>query len=94
MTKLNISLKGDDYTHEQKKAFWIQINDDGQCPECGAMYSMLRGPVGGSAMNIKCKYCHVVFWLTPYVQFGAYPISIDNPPQDDRRLLNVNTDSS
>lgn len=87
MPKLNISLKGDQYTHDQKKAFWIQIHDDDQCPECGAMFSMLQGPRCGLASNIKCKYCHVVFYTTPFPELGAYPISIDNPPQEERRLI-------
>lgn len=87
MSRLNISLKGDNYTDKEKKDFWIKINHDEQCPECDAMFSMLKGPRGGLAFNIKCKYCHTVFWLTPFPGFGAYPISVDVPPHEERRLV-------
>jgi len=90
MTKLNISLKGDQYTDDQKKEFWIQIHDHDQCPECGAKFSFLRGPRGGLSFNIKCKYCHVVFWTTPFIELGAYPVSEDNPPQEERRMIYEN----
>jgi len=94
MSKLKFSLKGDDYTDQQKKDFWIQIHYADQCPECGAMFSMLQGPQGGLASNIKCKYCHVVFWVTPFVELGAYPISVDNPPQEERRLIDDKNNQS
>ena len=90
MTRLNISLTGDCYTDKEKKDFWIKLNHEDQCPECDAMFSMLQGPRGGLSFNIKCKYCHVVFWLTPFPDLGAYPISVDEPPQEERRLLNEN----
>jgi len=87
MTKLKISLKGNHYTDDQKKDFWIQIHEADQCPECGATFSFLQGPRGAVASNIKCKYCHVVFWTTPFIELGAYPVSADNPPQEERRLI-------
>ena len=90
MTRLNISLKGDCYTNKEKEDFWNKINHDDQCPECDAMFSMLKGPRGGLPFNIKCKYCHTVFWLTPFPELGAYPIMVVNPPKGERRLLNEN----
>ena len=75
MNKLTVSLKGDCYTDEQKKEFWIDIHHRAKCPECGAIDSMLEGPHGGMAINIKCSECKTVFWTTPFAGFGAYPIS-------------------
>lgn len=79
MTKLQPSLTGDNYTDRQKQAMWVTINYLETCPQCGGFQSMLAGPRGGMAENIKCKYCHMVFWLTPHKQIGAYPIRDDTP---------------
>jgi len=81
------SLNGTEYTDVQKKEMWIDIHYRSKCPECGAIDSFLQGPRGGLAVNIKCKYCHIVFWTTPFFGFGAYPINIDNPSHGGRRLL-------
>ena len=75
MPNLTPSLKGDSYTQEQKKEMWLDIHTRSKCPQCGATDSMLRGPRGGLAINIKCSKCNMVFWTTPFSGFGAYPIS-------------------
>lgn len=76
MTKLTISLKGDEYTTEQKLDMWTQIHIFKKCPECGAIDSMLAGPRGGQAINIMCSECKIVFWTTPIKGFGAYPVGM------------------
>lgn len=75
MSKLKLSLKGDNYTQEQKSEMWIDIHIRSKCPECGATDSMLKGPRGGLAINIKCSKCKMVFWTSGFSGFGAYPIS-------------------
>jgi len=87
MTNLNISLKDDQYTDDQKKEMWSKIHKVNQCPECGAVLSFLQGPRCGLAFNIKCDACHVVFWTTPYIEFGSYPVSVNNPPKELRSLI-------
>ena len=90
MPKLKISLKGDEYTDQQKKDMWLLIHYLARCPECGSIDSMLAGPSGGLSVNIKCKDCHVVFFTTPFAALGAYPISIDKPPRGERILIDEN----
>lgn len=75
MPNLKPSLKGDNYTEEQKKEMWRDIHHDRKCPECGAIDSMLKGPRGGGAINIKCSQCKMIFWTSSVYGFGAYPIS-------------------
>ncbi|MBA7706759.1 hypothetical protein ES703_115616 [subsurface metagenome] len=88
MPKLKISLNGDEYTDQQKKDFWIHIHYLRECPECGAVFSMVHGPQACLASNIKCSYCHTVFWSARYMELGAYPISVDNPPDVERKVIN------
>jgi len=77
MPNLTPSLTGDNYTQEQKRDMWTLIHINLTCPECGAEYTMLEGPRGGLAINIKCSECGMVFWTTRYSGFGAYPISFE-----------------
>lgn len=76
MPKLKPSLNGYNYNQEQKKEMWIDIHYRRKCPECGAFDSMLEGPRGGLAINIKCSQCGMIFWTTPFTAIGAYPISL------------------
>jgi len=85
MPNLTPSLKGDNYSQKQKKEMWACIHNDLKCPECGAEYTMLQGPRGGMAINIKCSKCKMVFWTTRYAGFGAYPISSNAPETGERR---------
>lgn len=82
MPKLAPSITGKFYTQDQKDAMWHDICYRGKCPQCGGIDSMLQGPRGGLAENIKCKYCHMVFWITPFLGFGAYPIRDDTPTRE------------
>ncbi|MBA7687659.1 hypothetical protein ES703_96123 [subsurface metagenome] len=75
MPNLKPSLKGDNYSQEEKKEMWDEIHTRRKCPECGAIDSMLKGPRGGFALNIKCSKCKMIFWTTPFTGFGAYPVS-------------------
>lgn len=75
MPNLTPSLKGDNYTDEQKREMWLDIHYRAKCPECGATDSMLEGPRGGLAANTKCSKCNMVFWISSIYGFGAYPIS-------------------
>lgn len=84
MTKLQPSLKGDNYTQDQKKEMWTDIHYRAKCPECGAIDSMLQGPRGGLAIHIKCSQCQTIFWTTPFYGFGAYPISNYKPPETEK----------
>ena len=77
MAKLTASLTGEEYTDEQKKEMWIDIHIRAKCPECEAISSMLDGPRGGMAINIKCSECKTIFWTTPVPGFGAYPTGRD-----------------
>lgn len=74
MAKLQISLTGKYYSDERKQEMWLDIHHREKCPECGAIGSMLKGPRGGEAINIKCSECGTIFWTTPCEGFGAYPI--------------------
>lgn len=74
MSKLEVSLTGDNYTQEQKKDMSTCIHINAKCPECGAEYTMLEGPHGGLALNIKCSECKTIFWTTPFPGPGAYPV--------------------
>lgn len=31
--------------------------NDGRCPDCRTLFSMLKGPRGGLCTNIKCRVC-------------------------------------
>lgn len=83
MDKLQLSMTGDCYSEDRKLGMWHDIHSRGKCPQCGALDSMLQGPRGGLAMNIKCKYCHLVFWTTPFPETGAYPIRDDTPTKKE-----------
>ena len=85
MSKLTPSLKGDNYTQDQKREMWIDIHMRAKCPECGAEDSMLEGPHGGLAINIMCSQCKMVFWTVPFAGFGAYPIRSEAPETNKRR---------
>lgn len=85
MAKLTPSLNGANYTQQQKKEMWIDIHWKFKCPECGASDSMLKGPRGGLAINVKCSKCKTVFWSTPLTAFGAYPVSREAPQPKERR---------
>lgn len=85
MTKPVFSLNGDEYSDDQKKGMWSMIHYMATCPLCGATDSFLVGPRGGLAVHVKCSQCHIVFFTSPFHGIGAYPISIDNPPQGERR---------
>lgn len=74
MGQLTVSLTGEEYTQEQKDEMWIDIHMRAKCPECGANDSMLKGPHGGMAINIKCSECNTIFCTTPLKGFGTYPI--------------------
>jgi len=53
---------------------WITIQEKRMCPVCSAHDSMLKGPSGGLAMNIKCSECKSIFWISPIKAMGAYKI--------------------
>ena len=61
-------------TTEEKQALWRQIHLNKACPSCKAKDSMLAGPRGGLAINIKCSACGQKYWTSPYMGFGAEPI--------------------
>lgn len=77
MTKLSISLRGDEYSRDQKVEMWAEILIDKKCPECSEENSMLKGPSVDDAMNIKCSGCNMIFWITPFRSLGAYPVGMD-----------------
>lgn len=85
MPKLKASLKGENYSQKQKKEMWIDIHNRARCPECGATDSMVKGPRGGLAINIKCSKCKMVFWTSRFYAFGAYPISSETPEAKERK---------
>lgn len=61
-------------TKDEKLSLWNQIHINRECPNCKAKNSMLEGPHGGLALNIKCKACGQKYWTGPYRGFGAEPI--------------------
>lgn len=67
-------LKKDEYTVQEKRIVWKIIFDLNACPNCLAINTMLEGPHGGSAVNIKCKECEQEFWVDPSGAFGAHPL--------------------
>lgn len=79
MPNLKLSLSGEEYTKDQQILMWTKIHILLKCPECNASDSMLPGAIHGPACNLKCSYCHTVFWTSPLRVFGAYPISREQP---------------
>ena len=61
-------------TKEEKQTLWDKIHLQGKCPKCNAYHSMLEGPHGGLAINIKCSVCEQKYWTGPFRGFGAEPI--------------------
>jgi len=61
----------EDEDPEEKELRIFDCIASGHCPECRAKDSMLKGPSGGMAMNIKCAGCGSVYWITPIRGFGA-----------------------
>ena len=59
---------------EERKKSWDMIHIEKKCPQCGALNSMLQGPRGGLAVNIKCAICEGRYWTSPFRSFGAVPI--------------------
>jgi len=42
----------------------MEETGDITCPKCEDG-TLLKGPKGGEAMNVKCDVCGEVFWLAP-----------------------------
>jgi len=61
-------------TKEEKGALWDQIRLRGECPNCKAKFSMIKGPRGGLTLNIKCSSCGKKYWVSPFRGFGAHPV--------------------
>lgn len=64
----------DNYSQEQKEVMFDIITTLKACPTCFMRGSLLLGPKGGFAANIKCSECQTVYFITPFRGVGAYPV--------------------
>ena len=39
----------------------LDLHDNGRCPDCGAIDTMMLGAAGGLCQNIKCSGCGSMF---------------------------------
>jgi len=74
VTPVGGKMEKEQLTIEKKQILWDQIHIRGECPNCNAKHSMLEGPHGGLAVNIKCTVCGQKYWTTSFRGFGAEPI--------------------
>ncbi len=85
MSKLKPSLRGENYTRQEKRAMWFDIHLRARCPGCGAEHSMIKRPHRGRAVNVMCSGCKAVFWTAGFPGFRAYPIKSETPEAKERR---------
>jgi len=54
----------------EEEIIWDKLMNQ-ECPDCGAKNTIMEGPHGGMAVNVKCSACNQGYNITPVRGFGV-----------------------